>query len=643
MRVEFKMYKTCFIFLIGCTWAIGAFAQVPKDDGMKGATPLVLAKNYFDIGDYKGALPAYQKLLAEKPEDEFLNYRVGLCHLRQNINKSLSIPYLRKVVTMKKFDNEALYEAGLAYMFNEQIDSALLFFNKYKMIAVDPIKMVEVTRQIEFCGNAKKFMKEPLNVTLENMGTEVNSEGPDFNPMVPLDQSFMLYTTKREKGVMGNNLDFDGYKPPDIFMASVKNGEFTKGKSASALVNSEWVEELAGISAYGEHMFLMVDNVEASDDIWGTVYSGRSWPKPLPLGPSQNSEDVEQAASCSPDGQTLYFSRFNTITPGFGELDIYMAKRLPTGDWGIPTNLGPTVNTQYNESYPMISHDGKTLYFCSQGHRSIGGYDIFKSVWDDKMQRWERPENVGYPINTTSDNFVFSPTEDPRVGYTSQLRAGGYGDLDIYRVIFNAHPVRLSTVVLEMDVVTGPKKDILKVHEWKTADGQLKWFPASIEYQPTDRPEYTFVATKDIEVKDGEAYEFTIIGSVAGGEVGKYDEKTFPKGGAFTLVDIRSKKNKVPLKGVKPTVTSLKGKRDIKVEVSVKDAQGKEVGKYKPNYNKGRIVAVLVPGQLYEFTIQSKEFQEVKEKVYVMGLGDYKEVITRKITLLENGLEMPMK
>ena len=75
----------------------------------------------------------------------------------------------------------------------------------------------------------------------------------------------------------------------------------------------------------------------------------------------------------------------------------------------------------------------------------------------------------------------------------------------------------------------------------------------------------------------------------------------------------------------------------------MKDAQGKEVGKYKPNYNKGRIVAVLVPGQLYEFTIQSKGFQEVKEKVYVMDLGDYKEVITRKITLLENGLEMPIK
>jgi hypothetical protein len=638
--IKFTWTTVLFWFLIGfCSPPIA----MGQDDGVKGATPLALAKNYFDIGDYKNAQVEYIKLLAEKPEDDFLNYRVGLCHLRQNINKSLAIPFLRKVVKMDKYDQEALYDAGLAYMSDEQIDSALLFFNKYKLVAKDPIRIVDVTRQIEFCGNAKKFMKEPLNIRFENLGKDVNSEGPDFNPMVPLDQSFLLYTTKRDKGVMGNNLDFDGYKPPDIFMSSSKNGDFTKGKSASPLINTEWVEELSGISAFGDHMFIMIDNMESYDDIWMSIAPGRSWGKASNLGPSLNTEDIEQAASCTPDGQTLFFSREATLEPGFGELDIYMAKKLPDGNWGTPVNLGPTINSQYNESYPLISFDGRTLYFCSEGHRSMGGYDIFKSVWDEKMQRWERPENIGYPLNTTADNFVFSHTDDPRVGYTSQLRQGGHGDLDIYRVIFENQEERVSTVVIDFEILSGPQKEFLKVHEWKGADGIVKWFPVSIGYQPTDRPEYSFVGTKEIEVKDGETYEFTIIGSSDGKEIGKYDEKTFPKGSSFNLVDIRVKKNKVAPKGLKPSVSSLKGRKDISMTITVKDAKGNVIGDYLPNYNTGRVVSVLAPGQLYEFIIAAEGFQTLKEKILVMGLGDYKQVVPRTLTLLQNGLEAPAK
>jgi len=642
MSLSFNCVSLLLIFGIHLGVTNVAWAQ-QKDDGVKGTTPLALAKNYFDIGDYKNALVEYTKLLAEKQDDEFLNHRVGLCHLRQNINKSWSIPYLRKVVNMPKFNDEALYDMGLAFMFDEQVDSALLFFNKYKLVVKDPIRTVDVTRQIEFCGNAKKFMKEPLNVSFENLGKDINSEGPDFNPMVPLDQSFLLYTTKRDKGVMGNNLDFDGYKPPDIFQSTIKNGEFTKGKTVSPLINTVWVEELAGMSAYGEHMFIMIDNMESYDDIWGSVMVGRSWSKPINIGSNVSSEDVEQGASCTPDGQTMFFSRYATVELGFGELDIYMSKKLPNGDWSPAVNLGPTINTQYNESYPMISHDGKTLYFCSQGHRSMGGYDIFKSVWDEKMQRWERPENLGYPINTTSDNFVFSPTDDPRIGYTSQLRSGGLGDLDIYRVIFGNEQERLSTVVIDLEVLSGPQKEMITVHEWKGADGQVKWFPAVIGYQPSDKPEYSFVGTKQVEVKDGEAYEFTIIGAANGGEVSKYDEKTFPKSASFNLVDIRVKKNKVAPKGVKPVVTSIKGVKELGITATVKDAKGNVVGNYLPNYNTGRIVAVLAPGQLYEFTILAEGFQVLKEKVLVMGLGDYKEVVPRRLMLLENGLEAPVK
>jgi len=640
---KLRMQVRTFLLIISLACAaVHIQAQTPDPTaGIKGSTPLAVAKNLFEIGDYRNAQIAYTKLLADKPEDEFLNFRVGLCHLRQNINKSWSIPYLRKVVNMPKFDNEALYEMGLAYMYNDQIDSALLFFNKYVLVVVDPVKKVDVTRQIEFCGNAKKYMKEAVNVTFENLGKDINSNGPDLNPMVPLDQSFMLYTTKRDKGVMGNNLDFDGYKPPDIFMVTSKNGQWGKAKSVSPVINTEWVEELAGISAFGEHMFIMVDNLEASEDVWLSTYSGRSFSKPVSLGGIMVTDDLVQAASCTPDGQTLFFSRQSLNTSDFGELDIYVSRKLPDGLWGIPENLGPTINTQYNESYPLISHDGRTLYFCSQGHRSMGGFDIYKSEWDEQTQRWARPVNLGYPINNTMDNLVYCPTEDPKVGYTSQLRSGGFGDLDIYKVIHGDVEQRVSTVVITLDVMTGPEKGILNVHEWKSADGQVKWFPVEIGYQPSGVEGYSFVATKNIEVKDGEEYEFTFIGSADGGDVGKFDVKTFPKGASFNLIDARVKKNKVAPKGTKPTVLPLKGNKELPVTATVTDQNGNHVGDYLPNYNTGRIVAVLAPGQVYEFTITADGYQPVKEKVYVMDLSDYKSVIPRTYMLVENGLEKP--
>ncbi len=636
-------YVTRFtVFLLLFVQSGYLFAQKPAPPvDAKGLTPLAKAKNLFEMGDYKNAQLEYTALLAASPEDEFLNHRVGLCHLRQNIQKSWSIPFLRKVVNMPKFDNEALYDMGLAYMYNDQIDSALLFFNKYLLVVTEPVRKVDVTRQLEFCGNAKKYMKEPVNVTFENLGKDINSNGPDLNPMVPLDQSFLLYTTKRDKGVMGNNLDFDGYKPPDIFMAPAKNGRFGAGKSVSPLINTEWVEELAGISAYGDHMFLMVDNLEASEDVWLSTYTGRAFSKPAALGGYLITDELVQAASCTPDGQTLFFSLLPLTGEGFGELDIFMAKKLPDGLWGMLQNLGPTVNTQYNESYPLISHDGKTLYFCSQGHRSMGGYDIFKSEWDEKNERWERPVNLGYPINNTMDNLVFCPTDDPRIGYTSQLRTGGFGDLDIYRVVFGDASQRMTSVVIDLQTMTGPEKEVLKVHEWKSADGQLKWFPVSMGYQPEGKEGYSFVGTKDVEVKDGEAYEFTFIGSADGGDVGKFDEKTFPKGTNFNLVDARMKKLKVALKGVKPTVAPVKGRKELGITATITDQNGNKVGNYLPNYRTGRMIAVLAPGQVYEVTLKAEGYQEVKEKINVMDLSDFKAVLPRMYMLVQNGLEKP--
>ncbi len=615
-------------------------SNAQTDVDTKGATPMARAKNLFEIGDFKNALLEYIPLLAESPEDVFLNWRVGLCHLNQNIDKSRSIPYLRKIVVTKdEFDDEIFYDLGLAYMFNEQIDSALLFFNKYKMKTTKPEKIVDVTRQIEFCENARRFMEKPVKVTFENLGDRINSEAPDMMPFTPLDESFLVFSTKRDKGVAGQNLDFDGYKPADIFWAKLRRGEFDKGKGVGMTINTEFVEEFVGMSAFGDHVFYMIDNMEGFDDVWVTEFTGRRWEKGVSLGESVNTEEPEMAATCTPDEQTLFIARLPIAEPGFGGLDIFMSKRLPGGAWSLPINLGPTINTQYDEMYPVISHDGKTLYFASQGHKSMGGYDVYKSEWNEQFQRWERPVNLGYPLNTTMDDFSYCPTDNPRHAYVAQVRKGGFGDLDIYRVIFEEEEIKQTAIVIDLEVVMGPEKEYLTFHEWKNLeDGNVKWF--TDEYQPSDRTDYEFVETKEVEVKNGEAYEITIIGSWNGATVEKYTPENFPKGeGTFEWYDTRVKKNKVAAKKFEPTVKSIKGLTNLEVTGIAMDNGGEMIGTYLPNYNTGKMVVVVKPGQIYEITIEAPGFQPIKEKIGVYGLGDYQPVIMKRFPLIEEGLE----
>lgn len=611
----------------------------PKDD-IKGSTPQALAKNYFEIGDNKNALREYQKLLVEKPEDLFYNWRVGLCHLNMNVDKAYSLPYLRKVVADAKCDPEAYFDMGKAYMYNEQLDSAMLMFNKYKNKVKDGGRLVEATRNIEFCTSAKKFMAKPLNVTFENLGKDVNSEGPEFNAFIPDDETYIVYSTKRDKGVMGNNLDFDGFKPADVFWAKAKGGAFDKAKSVSSMINTEWVEEVTGLSANGQFMFLAIDNAETYDDVFVSEFNGKQWAKPIPFGPTINTPDPELSASSSPDAQTLYFTRQSANNPGFGGLDIYMAKRLPNGSWSEAVNLGPTINTQYDDHYPQVSADGRTLYFCSQGHNSMGGYDVFKSEWDDKYQRWGRAENLGYPINNTMDNFTFSITGNKRYAYVSQLRKGGLGDLDLYRIIFNDIPKELTVLVGTIELLESGAKRSVNFHIY-TKDGQEKWF--TDEYQPKEDPSWKYKETKKEVLKDGEDWEITIIGQYKG-EVQKFTPQTFPKDGVgFKWVDTRIKKIKTTAPPPKIEAKPWKGRKDVPLTIVIKDYTGKVIGKYAANPNLGRFAAALEPSDhgLYTVSITAPGFEPFEEKVSIIGMGDYRPEVKRTFKLVEKGLVLP--
>lgn len=387
-------------------------------------------------GNFRAALDDFLILLSENPKDAEINFYIGACYLESNIDKSKSIDYLEYVVQLDKFPKEAIYQLGRAYMFAHRFDEAITTFNKYKDIARgDNDNIITGGRMIEQCFNAKQLVKYPLDATFENLGPNINTAYPEFNPFIPEDESFIVFTTKRPD-CLGLQLDFDGFKTPDIFRAREYRGHFREARNIGSSVNTEWYEEVVGISADGQELLVYIDNFDGYDDIYVSPRKGMFFDDYLDLGRNINSDDVETTASLHTSGDLVFFSREKG--KGSTGTDLYMSRRLPNRDWGIAQKLPDIINTRYNESFPHLLADGKTFYFCSEGHASMGGFDIFISEYDELTNTFSPPKNAGFPINTVDDDFNLSLSTTGRYGYISQFRFGeGYGERDIYRITFN--------------------------------------------------------------------------------------------------------------------------------------------------------------------------------------------------------------
>ena len=393
-----------------------------------------MANEFFNDGNFNAALDEYLELLKTSTENLKFNYRAGVCYLNTNIDKSNAIPYFEKVLSLEGADPNTYYLLGRAYHFAYRFPNAIKMYEKFKEFNKgNSENLQDVEKQIEYSYNAIEIMKFPLDVTFENMGPTINSTSPDYYPFVPLDESYLIYNTKRDDG--SNQLP-NGSFNSEIYISKVKNGKFTNARKLDQNVNTlNGSEEIIGLSADGQHMLFYYENEEHYGDLFIADYKGDNVKNITKLPKVINSKNHEIAASISKHGDVIYFA--SDREGGYGGVDIYSCRILPNGKWGPPQNLGANVNTSYDEDFPNVTSDNKSLYFSSKGHTSMGGYDIFRATWNPVKRNWGDVKNIGYPLNTPEDNMNFRASKTGRTGYISALRAKGFGDLDIYSVTFN--------------------------------------------------------------------------------------------------------------------------------------------------------------------------------------------------------------
>lgn len=424
------MNKYCFIFVL-IFIVTSLFSQTSKKFEKEDAD------EHFSHGNFLMALPIYKEVLKKDKENVDLHYKIAECYLRTNINKPEAIKYLDFCSKAPKCNSDVWLKLGHAYRLANKLDDAKTAFEKFKEL--EPKKKKTADREIEICNNAKILMLNPVNVSFTNLGKEINSEFADYYPFVTQDESFLAFTTRR-KGQTAGRLEVDGYYASDVYTSKLDKGKWLKAENVGTKINSPLDEQVVGMKPDGSEMLIYIDHIDKYGDIYSSSKKNGAYVKYLPFFENINKK-TEHSASISADGNTLFFVRGDDRE---AQTDIFICRKMPNGAWSEPFKMGDDVNTPYNEDFPCISADGVTLYFSSQGHNTMGGFDLFKSVWNQEENTWTKAENLGYPVNTTDDDRSISITPDNRVGYVSAFRPGGIGDLDIYRVRFNDYDQKLT-------------------------------------------------------------------------------------------------------------------------------------------------------------------------------------------------------
>jgi outer membrane protein OmpA-like peptidoglycan-associated protein len=429
-------FNNSLLLLLLLTLSATSFAQDTKKLGE--------AQRLFAIKSYDKALPIFLEAIQSGVKDPLAYYQTGVCYQKQlNIDDQVKgIPFFEKALKEGKVLSSTIlpYDLGYLYMKNEQLDKALESFTFYKNTnKADPKAKANADKAIEICHRAITFMGVPKNFSVHSFGTSVNSKYTEYNPTVSADESIVAFTALRPN--TGRTRSADKFIE-EVLVSYNKSGTWTE--PAVIPIASEYNVGTAGISPDGQKMMIFIGGSTDPGSLYQITKDGDSWSKPSLLAGSINSAgSMETTCSITPDGKTIYFA--SDRTGGRGGLDIWKTELKADGKWGIPVNLGPEVNTPANEDAPFIHPDQKTLFFTSDGHSTMGGNDIFKSRLSGG--KWSRPENMGYPINTTANDNYFTLLADGKRAYFSSDRKGGQGAQDIYYIDM---PENASTVPLTM-------------------------------------------------------------------------------------------------------------------------------------------------------------------------------------------------
>jgi len=432
--------------------------------GYKQAVKDIKQANYYynmGVHYYRYAVPFYMNAEKFNPDNARLNYKLGKCMI-YSMYKDQAVSYLELAIQINAVvAPDAHYYLARAYHLTMNWEKAKMEYNVYlqTLTPKQGAEIDDVRRKIQECNNGELLSQVPVRVFVDDLGDSINDQSPQYHPLVMADESEMFYTARTaaiSKKVKLDPRDAEG--PENIFVSYSKNGVWGSAKKMNDVINAKSDNATAGLSPDGQTLYTY--RISNNGDIYqSSLGANKVWSNPQRLSKAIDSRAKESSISVTADGRAAYF--ISDRTGGYGMGDIYKITKDDKGNWGIPQNLGPIINTEYDEEGVYVSPDGMTLYFSSTGHNTMGGYDVFKCVYDSG--KWSAPVNMGYPINTPGDDIYFTLTANKKHAYYSSDQKAGKGDMDIYMITFLGpeKPVVASTGPSALSGLTANITDVM--------------------------------------------------------------------------------------------------------------------------------------------------------------------------------------
>lgn len=445
------------ILLIALTWGMCSMltqaqevefkASNFKDDkeGFKAATEQIeKGDEFLELGNvavvnvnntkdhFERAIFHYLKAQAFNPNSSDLNYKLGNAYLYTN-EKYKAKGYLDKALKLNSdIEPKFYYYYAQALQLDGDYKGAISNFSKFKAEAkskrAEELKKF-LTKYNKECKAAPEIVNNEIRAWVDNLGS-VNSDQDDYSPCLSTDGEVLMFTSRRKNEHQPDDIGvYDG----DIYYTTSSKGKWSKPKNIGAPLSTEKDETASGLAYDGQRLLLF--SVEGGNaNVMESKLSGVNWSTPeLKMSANVNTDANETYASYEPQDIKVFYVYDGKLK---GDKDIFFSGVMDRkrNSWGKGQSVGSQVNTSFNEGSVYIHPDGYTMYFSSQGHNSIGGYDIFKAELVGGI--WTNPVNMGYPINTPYDDLFFAGTANGKYAYIASNRAGGEGGMDLYQVTF---------------------------------------------------------------------------------------------------------------------------------------------------------------------------------------------------------------
>jgi outer membrane protein OmpA-like peptidoglycan-associated protein/tetratricopeptide (TPR) repeat protein len=568
-----------------------AFEAFRKGDGFFFRGP-----NY-----YEQALEQYLKAQEFNSNSADLNYQIGLCYLSLGKDRLNALPFLERAKTLRaQMGSGFMFDLGIAYQYGLDFEKAIKVFEAYidsLGAKAEPNQLARADKAIRECESGIELVKSPVRVRIENLGPNINSKFADYAPVLTEDENKIMFTSRRE-GTTGNLVDpSDSMYLEDIYLSYRVDGDWAPARNVGKPINSTEHDGTINLSPDGKK--LLIYRTVGGGDIFESTQEGIEWSAPKGIK-EINSKDYENHAAYSIDGKTLFFISNRADSENEKSKDIYLADVSDNGKISNIRNAGEIVNTKYEEDGVFCHPDGKTVYFSSRGHNTMGGFDIFKTTFENGV--FSAPINVGYPINSPEDDVFFILSKDGKRAYFSSYRDEGFGDKDIYVMHFLTDVEALSSLQFSIsDTTAGMNlQAIIEIRD--LSSGQI------IVKRETENGETI------ANVPAGKAYQITVTSS-------KYLPYTevidLPYDAGSQVVQRKVELSRDFQATVNGRVIDVASNIPLAGEVEFLELGSLEVVKLSVTNKKGEYDITLPPGRDYQIRVKSVGYTMILDTVKI--------------------------